>query len=111
MLTGRSCDAGAATLTCRLGWRLVTRQRKPLKIYRDEVKERATTHWDLDCLPRAEFETAMSAVRFAEHPSQVVGSSSPNRFVGVFMRLLNAGLSRRKLDRRRIRRPSTTGKT
>ncbi|MAA74551.1 MAG: hypothetical protein CMN28_07585 [Salinisphaeraceae bacterium] len=33
--------------------------RRRLKIYRDEVKERHTPHWDLDTMSQAEFDYVM----------------------------------------------------
>lgn len=33
---------------------------KPKKIVREEVKDRHTTHWDLDLMSRAELEAYMS---------------------------------------------------
>ena len=49
-------------------------QRKKLKIYREEVKERQTTHWDLDYMTSAEFESAMVSRRGGKSS----GSTSAN---------------------------------
>ena len=44
------------------------RQRKNLKVYREEVKERQTTHWDLDYMNTADLEVVMAARRDWEKP-------------------------------------------
>ncbi len=36
------------------------KQRNKLKIYLDDVKERHTTHWDLDYMSSAELDAAMT---------------------------------------------------
>lgn len=51
-------------------------QRKVFKVYRDEVKERSTTHWDFDYMSTAEFNAAMSGGRSSgrSKPSSVPGA-------------------------------------
>ena len=44
------------------------RQRKNFKVYREEVKERLTTHWDLDYMKTAELEDVMAARRDWDKP-------------------------------------------
>jgi hypothetical protein len=71
------------------------RQRKDMKIYREEDKERLTTHWDLDYVRTAEFETAMAAGRQREDmkPSPVRGTTT--LLVGLIKRMVSGPLGKR----------------
>ena len=56
------------------------RQRKNLKVDREKVKERLTTHWDFDYMKTADLEAAMAARRDWEKPKP---TPSPGAIGGI----------------------------
>jgi hypothetical protein len=59
-------------------------QRPKLKLYREEAKERLTTHWDLDYMTTAEIEAAMVGNR-GNHGDGAASS----KFHGTYMWLVD----------------------
>ena len=59
------------------------KQRPKLKLYREEAKERLTTHWDLDYMTTAEIKEVMAARHNVANP----GSSTDDTLGGVLDRL------------------------
>lgn len=56
------------------------RQREKMKLYREEVKERFTTHWDLDYMTTAEIEAAMATDRHSGNSKPI---TVPEAVTGV----------------------------
>lgn len=70
------------------------RQRKKLKVYREEVKERFTTHWDLDYMTTAELEAAMAAGRDWENPKPAAAPSATGGISGLIKRIYSIQLGK-----------------
>lgn len=63
-------------------------QRKRYKVYRDEVKERSTTHWDLDYMTTAELDAAMSVDHDPKHSESGSAPKATRGLTGWVKRLL-----------------------
>lgn len=64
------------------------RQSEKLKIYREEAKERLTTHWDLDYMTTAEIEAAMAGSRGQENPNPTAADNARGGIFGLVKRIL-----------------------
>lgn len=65
-------------------------QRKNLKIYREDVKERHTTHWDLDYMKTADLEVAVAAGRGCKSPKLAPAPDPVSGICGLIKRILPA---------------------
>lgn len=70
------------------------RQRNKLKVYRDEVKERLTTHWDLDCMTAAELQAAMATGGDCKNPKPAPAPSVFGGISGLIKRIFSAHLGK-----------------
>lgn len=62
-------------------------QRKKLKIYRDEAKERLTTHWDMDYMTTAEIEAVMAGGFRQDKQGAMTVTNKSGGFLGVVKRM------------------------
>lgn len=69
-------------------------RRKNWKVYREDVKEGQTTHWDLDYLTNAELEAVMAAGPGWRSAKPAPASDPASGIFGLIKRMLPAGLGR-----------------
>ena len=66
------------------------RPRRSYKVYREEVKERLTTHWDLDYMDTAELEAVMGAHRDPEKREAGLTPGATGGFSGWIKAMLSS---------------------
>ncbi len=64
---------------------------KEMKIYREEAKDRVTTHWDLDCMTSKQLESILLDGR-----KQTVGDRTTKAYIGGWLTSMLRKLTRRE---------------
>jgi hypothetical protein len=76
------------------------KQQPKLRLYREEAKERLTTHWDLDYMTTAEIKAVMAANRGNNNGGVAAGSKfrdTYRRFADMIKRVISVRFWKQRL--------------